>query len=642
MGVEPGEARAVGPVGRCRRPAIAPAWDVQSPPRTSRRASGPALVSAGRDVPGEPRQVLADPRPVLRPRIGVRRPARVVRRRPRGPEDRVRTIPARAASRSSRPGLAERREARAPCPPKWPPRAVGDPTDDDGGRGTHGSDHTCRIPAWPAERPPGSGMMRPCASPTSPSSATSPAGSSPSSTCCARRTSQGWPMADAARARRRRDPRAVGRPDASATPSRPATRCCGARSRRCTRRSSRTRSSSFAGAEEAIFCLAQRPARAGRPRDRDLARLPEPVRGRARDRRRRDPPRAARGRRLGARRRSAARARSRPATRLIVVNAPHNPTGMLPDRATFDALVAIAARGRRAPARRRGLPRSSSSTPPTDCRPAPTRSSAGVSLGVMSKSFAMAGLRIGWLATRDRDLLARCAGLQGLHDDLLVGAVRGPGAHRAPGRGRRAGPQSRSIVTANLRRPRRVLRAPGRTASRGSGRGRARSGSRACTVPGVAIDDWAAGLVEAEGVLLAARVDLRVSAATTSGSGSAGRTCPRRWNASRRTRRRPCADADPQPAAAARGCAIGSPSRPRIARRIGSARVVARRAARAAAAARTDAGVVRPCQPSALTGRRRITSGYVRANCSGRQPESGDPLTVLLDEPRREPERCRG
>ena len=32
-----------------------------------------------------------------------------------------------------------------------------------------------------------------------------------------------------------------------------------------------------------------------------------------------------------------------PATRLIVVNAPHNPTGMLPDRATYDELVAIAA-----------------------------------------------------------------------------------------------------------------------------------------------------------------------------------------------------------------------------------------------------------------------------------------------------------
>ena len=30
----------------------------------------------------------------------------------------------------------------------------------------------------------------------------------------------------------------------------------------------------------------------------------------------------------------------------------------------------------------------------------------------MSKSFAMAGLRIGWLATRDRELLARCAALK--------------------------------------------------------------------------------------------------------------------------------------------------------------------------------------------------------------------------------------
>ena len=31
-----------------------------------------------------------------------------------------------------------------------------------------------------------------------------------------------------------------------------------------------------------------------------------------------------------------------PATRLIVINAPHNPTGMQPDRPTFDGLVAIA------------------------------------------------------------------------------------------------------------------------------------------------------------------------------------------------------------------------------------------------------------------------------------------------------------
>src|SRR5438128_2105184 len=33
----------------------------------------------------------------------------------------------------------------------------------------------------------------------------------------------------------------------------------------------------------------------------------------------------------------------------------------------------------------------------------------GVSLGVMSKAFGLAGLRIGWLASTDEDLLARCA-----------------------------------------------------------------------------------------------------------------------------------------------------------------------------------------------------------------------------------------
>jgi aspartate/methionine/tyrosine aminotransferase len=35
-----------------------------------------------------------------------------------------------------------------------------------------------------------------------------------------------------------------------------------------------------------------------------------------------------------------------------------------------------------------------------------------VSIGVLSKSFALAGLRIGWLATRDRELLERCSRLK--------------------------------------------------------------------------------------------------------------------------------------------------------------------------------------------------------------------------------------
>ncbi|MBF8289237.1 MAG: Aminotransferase [Chloroflexi bacterium] len=91
-----------------------------------------------------------------------------------------------------------------------------------------------------------------------------------------------------------------------------------------------------------------------------------------------------------------------------MINAPHNPTGMVPDRGTYDALVAIAAEagahllvdevyrylefdeGDRLPA---GV----------------DAGSHVISLGVMSKSFAMAGLRIGWLASRDRDLLTRVA-----------------------------------------------------------------------------------------------------------------------------------------------------------------------------------------------------------------------------------------
>lgn len=105
-----------------------------------------------------------------------------------------------------------------------------------------------------------------------------------------------------------------------------------------------------------------------------------------------------------------ARVRSalRPATRLILVNEPHNPTGSLSDRATFDGLVALATEsGARLvvdevyrflefdPADR--LPAAA------DCLP------SAVSIGVMSKSFALAGLRIGWIATRDRALIGSLA-----------------------------------------------------------------------------------------------------------------------------------------------------------------------------------------------------------------------------------------
>jgi aspartate/methionine/tyrosine aminotransferase len=98
----------------------------------------------------------------------------------------------------------------------------------------------------------------------------------------------------------------------------------------------------------------------------------------------------------------------RPETRLILVNEPHNPTGSLSDRATFDRLVALAvASGARLVVDEvyRFLEFDPRDQLPAGADVSPT----GVSIGVMSKSFALAGLRIGWIATRDRDLLTRLA-----------------------------------------------------------------------------------------------------------------------------------------------------------------------------------------------------------------------------------------
>jgi aspartate/methionine/tyrosine aminotransferase len=101
----------------------------------------------------------------------------------------------------------------------------------------------------------------------------------------------------------------------------------------------------------------------------------------------------------------------RPTTRLVVVNAPHNPTGMLPTREEWRELVdACADAGAYLLADEvyRGLEVEEADRLPTAAELLPR----GISLGVMSKSFAMAGLRIGWLATRDRDVLALCAAMK--------------------------------------------------------------------------------------------------------------------------------------------------------------------------------------------------------------------------------------
>jgi aspartate/methionine/tyrosine aminotransferase len=100
-----------------------------------------------------------------------------------------------------------------------------------------------------------------------------------------------------------------------------------------------------------------------------------------------------------------------PRTRLVVVNVPHNPTGMVPDAATYRAVAEIAADARAtflSDEVYRFL-----ELDPTDRLPAGADVGRhGVSLGVMSKSFALAGLRIGWLATHDARLLDAAARLK--------------------------------------------------------------------------------------------------------------------------------------------------------------------------------------------------------------------------------------
>ena len=193
------------------------------------------------------------------------------------------------------------------------------------------------------------------------------------------------------------------------------------------------------------------------------------------------------------------RAQVTPATRLIVVNTPHNPTGMLADRATYDALVAIAAESGAhllVDEVYRGLEFDESERLPAGADVL----DRGISLGVMSKAYAMAGLRIGWLATHDRELLGRLAAFKDYtticssapSEILSIIALR-------------AGPQvlarSRGIIAANLELLDAFL---DDWADRFTWvRPRAGSiGFARLTVPGVRIDDWAAELVRAEGVLL--------------------------------------------------------------------------------------------------------------------------------------------
>ena len=96
----------------------------------------------------------------------------------------------------------------------------------------------------------------------------------------------------------------------------------------------------------------------------------------------------------------------RPTTRVIYVNFPHNPTGKILERDRFDALVALC--------RLHGIYLLSDEVyrlierdPALRLPQAADVYERGVSLNVMSKAYGLPGLRIGWIACRDRELLER-------------------------------------------------------------------------------------------------------------------------------------------------------------------------------------------------------------------------------------------
>ncbi len=105
------------------------------------------------------------------------------------------------------------------------------------------------------------------------------------------------------------------------------------------------------------------------------------------------------------------RAALRPSTKLIVANFPHNPTGYLPTAAEFEELLA-AADAAGAYLFSDEMYRWLEQDPGMRLPSAVERYDRAVSLGGLSKTFSLPGLRVGWLVTRDRGVMERAQELK--------------------------------------------------------------------------------------------------------------------------------------------------------------------------------------------------------------------------------------
>ena len=96
-----------------------------------------------------------------------------------------------------------------------------------------------------------------------------------------------------------------------------------------------------------------------------------------------------------------------PNTRIIYINTPHNPTGLLISASTFQQVMKLAAsRGIIVFCDEvyRELEHDPASRLPAACE----LYDRAVSLGSMSKTYGLPGLRLGWLVSKDAEILHRC------------------------------------------------------------------------------------------------------------------------------------------------------------------------------------------------------------------------------------------
>lgn len=101
----------------------------------------------------------------------------------------------------------------------------------------------------------------------------------------------------------------------------------------------------------------------------------------------------------------------RPDTRLLIINLPHNPTGALLTPGDWEALLALCAERELnlfSDEMYRGLEQHGWAQLISACERYPR----AITLAGLSKALSAPGLRIGWLATQNETLLARCAALK--------------------------------------------------------------------------------------------------------------------------------------------------------------------------------------------------------------------------------------